>query len=130
MGLPSVSRVGARISPCIRFSGVNAYVRQGTGNTARSASARDQVPQVHGAELSVSAGLMVGEKEGPRSPVCILPVYEQSQAKRRGHRWHRSKGKNNPRDRLGSRLSGSRGRLSLYYNGIDGTVKGGPAPWP
>ena len=66
-------------------------------------------------ELSVSPGLRVGEKEGPRSPVCILPVYEQSQAKGRGHLWHRSEDKNNPRDRLGSRLSRSRGRVRQCY---------------
>ena len=60
-------------------------------------------------ELSVSAGLRIGEKEGPRSPVRILPVYEQGQAEGRGHERHRSEGKNNPRDQLSSKLSGSRG---------------------
>ena len=115
MGLPAVRRVGARIPPRIRFSGVNTHVRQGAGSAVRAASACDQVPQVHGSELSVSPGLRVREKEGPRSPVCILPVYEQSQAKGRGHRWHRSEDKNNPRDRLGSRLSRSRGRVNQGY---------------
>ena len=110
-----MGRVGARISPRIRFSGVNTYVRQGAGGTILATSACDQAPQVHRVELSVSPGLRGREKEGPRSPVCILPVYEQSQAKGRGHRWHRSEDKNNPRDRLGSRLSRSRGRVHQCY---------------
>ncbi len=44
-------------------------------------------------ELTVYAGPVVGEEDGPGAPVRILSVYEQGQAEGRGH----NGGKNNPR---------------------------------
>ena len=105
----------------------NGHIGQRAENTVRAASARNQVPQVYGAELSVSGGLSVGEKEGPRSPIRILPVNEQGQPWGRGHGQYRTGSKNNPRDRPGSKPRWITRDIELRLRGSSRVVKPGTA---
>ena len=102
-GLPSVGCVGARVPPRVGFSRVDAHIGQRAGGTVRGRlGLLSGAPSLRDGTVRLGR-TGIGEKEGPRSPIRILPVNEQGQPVGRGHGQYRIGSKNNPRDRLGSK---------------------------
>ena len=85
LALFSMSRESSDVHLLVRSPRVNPDFGEGVRRAVHATPGRDEMPQVHGFQVSVSAGLRVWEEDTACTPVGVLIVNEQNEASGSSH---------------------------------------------